>query len=260
MLARRVRVARERDAADDPVGGLGDEHGRVRVAADGPQVAALLRRGAPLAVGDQPALRLGADRAGELDERRRRRLGSARRTRIVTLPPPRRRRRAAGRPRPRARRRRRPRRPPLRRSRGCGRSTASPDSRPPRGGRPRPPPCRPRAGGRPRRGGRAARRSPPGALSPWSITFTTICRIAARRRIEPALPTTRRGRPVGQHDRRAPSCWSAAPPAGASARAGSGRARRACCSSGSRCPGRRTPSRCRSTPRARPRCPCRRRR
>src|ERR671937_801139 len=33
------------------------------------------------------------------------------------------------------------------------------------------------------------------ALIPWSTTLRTICRIAARRRIEPALPTTSRGVP-----------------------------------------------------------------
>ena len=57
---------------------LGHEHRGVRVAPDRAQVAPLLGDAAPASVGDQPALRLGADGARERDELRRvARLGRA---------------------------------------------------------------------------------------------------------------------------------------------------------------------------------------
>ena len=66
---------------------------------------------------------------------------------------------------------------------------------------------RPRSGRAARRGGRAARRSRPRRGMPCSSTLTTICMIAPRSRAEPALPTTSRGRPVGGRARStAPSC------------------------------------------------------
>ena len=68
VAARRVRVARDRQPSDDPVVVLGDEHGRVGMAAHGAEVAALVADRAPAAVGDQPPLGLGADRLGERDE------------------------------------------------------------------------------------------------------------------------------------------------------------------------------------------------
>ena len=52
-----------------PSVGFGDEHRRVRVAAHGAEVAALLGGAPPLAVGDEPAFLLGPDGARKLDER-----------------------------------------------------------------------------------------------------------------------------------------------------------------------------------------------
>ena len=69
--ARRMGVARDREAPDDALRRLDDEHRRVRRAADGAQVAPLVGGAPPLAVRDQPALGLGPDRAREIDERRR---------------------------------------------------------------------------------------------------------------------------------------------------------------------------------------------
>jgi len=68
VFARRVGIARHGQPADDPVRALGDEHCGVGRAADRAQVAALLRGGPPLAVGDEPAFGLGADGTCELHE------------------------------------------------------------------------------------------------------------------------------------------------------------------------------------------------
>jgi hypothetical protein len=48
--------------------GVGDEDGGVRGAADRAEVAPLVGDVPPVAVGDQPPFRLGADDAAELDE------------------------------------------------------------------------------------------------------------------------------------------------------------------------------------------------
>ena len=71
MPAGRMRVAGDREPPDDPVARLRDEHGRVGGAADRAQVAPLVADAAPLAVRDQPALGLGADRLRERDQRGR---------------------------------------------------------------------------------------------------------------------------------------------------------------------------------------------
>src|SRR4051794_25682991 len=59
--ARRVRVAGEREPADDALGRLGDDDRGVAGAADRPDVAPLLARAPPAAGRDQPASRLRAD-------------------------------------------------------------------------------------------------------------------------------------------------------------------------------------------------------
>jgi hypothetical protein len=71
--ARRVRVARERDATDDPVGvGVdGDEDGGVGVATDGAKVSPLVGDATPRIGSEQPVARLPADRGGEGDQLRR---------------------------------------------------------------------------------------------------------------------------------------------------------------------------------------------
>ena len=70
VAAGGMGIPPDREAADDPVRSLGDEDGRVRVAPQGAQVAALVGDTAP-AVADQPALGLGPDGAPERHERRR---------------------------------------------------------------------------------------------------------------------------------------------------------------------------------------------
>ena len=70
MAAGRVRVAGDREAADDPALVFGDEDRRVRVLAHGAHVAALVGDRAPAAVRDQPALGLRPDRLGQRDEKR----------------------------------------------------------------------------------------------------------------------------------------------------------------------------------------------
>jgi hypothetical protein len=69
--ARRVRVAGEREATDDPVGVDGDEDGGVGVATDGAKVSPLVRDATPRIGGEQPIARLPADRGGERDQLRR---------------------------------------------------------------------------------------------------------------------------------------------------------------------------------------------
>ena len=70
MVARGVRVAADREPADDPLRGFRDEHGGVRVAAERAEVAALLVHAPPVGGRDQPAAGLGADLVRERDERR----------------------------------------------------------------------------------------------------------------------------------------------------------------------------------------------
>src|SRR5205085_7331744 len=69
VAARRMLVAGDREAADELGVGLGDEDGRVRVAAQGAEVAALVADAAPAVRGDEPPLGLAADRGAERDER-----------------------------------------------------------------------------------------------------------------------------------------------------------------------------------------------
>src|SRR5262249_9232847 len=68
VMARRVGVAREREPADDPALVLGHEDRGVRGAPDSAQVPPFLPHVAPVSLGDQPGLGLGADRAAKLDE------------------------------------------------------------------------------------------------------------------------------------------------------------------------------------------------
>ena len=70
VAACLVRVAGDREAADDRAVVLRDEDRRVGVALQRAQVAALVGDAAPAVRVQQPALRLAADRRGELDERR----------------------------------------------------------------------------------------------------------------------------------------------------------------------------------------------
>ena len=71
VAARAVRVARDREPADDRAVVVGDEDGGIRVPAERAQVAALLPDAAPAVRVEQPGLGLAADRGAELDERRR---------------------------------------------------------------------------------------------------------------------------------------------------------------------------------------------
>src|SRR5436309_2701505 len=64
----RVRVARDREPADDPLRRLRDEDGGMRRAADRAEIAPFGGRPTPVAGGDQPALGLCADGARERDE------------------------------------------------------------------------------------------------------------------------------------------------------------------------------------------------
>ena len=245
MAAGRVRVARDREAADDPVGRLGDEDGRVRVAAERPQVAPLLARAAPGAVGDEPAFGLGGHRLAELDERasrRRRSRGPDRRAVVmphddaVAAAP-----RVAGRgERPV---RRAPRRPPRRRRRGCGAASER--------GRSRARSSRSSSAGsvpalavdvrRPRRGpaARAIASSTPHAVAD-DVDDHLHDRAAQAQRAGAADHEPRAL--VLQHERRrhhARQPRARPPVAPAPVR---GRTRRACCSGGCRCRARPRPS------------------
>ena len=72
VRARRVRVARDREAADEPpVGGLGDEDRGVVEPPERLQVAPLLARAAPRAAREEPALGLARRPPRERDERLR---------------------------------------------------------------------------------------------------------------------------------------------------------------------------------------------
>src|SRR5262249_5968263 len=68
VRARWVRIASERQARDDAVLVLGHVDGRVRRPARGPEVAPLVTDATPVALRDQPGLRLRADGTAELDE------------------------------------------------------------------------------------------------------------------------------------------------------------------------------------------------
>src|SRR5919201_3046830 len=68
VVARRVLVARDREAADDAALVLGDVDGGVRVAAERAEVATLVADAPPAVRGDEPALRLVADLRPECDE------------------------------------------------------------------------------------------------------------------------------------------------------------------------------------------------
>ena len=70
VAARRMRVAREREPADELAVRLGDEDGRVRVALQRPEIAPFLRDAAPAVRGQEPGAFLRSDRGAELDELR----------------------------------------------------------------------------------------------------------------------------------------------------------------------------------------------
>jgi hypothetical protein len=67
VIARGMRVARDREAADDRPVRFRNEDGRVRVAPDRAQVAALFPRGTPLTARDQPAFLLAPNVARQLN-------------------------------------------------------------------------------------------------------------------------------------------------------------------------------------------------
>lgn len=71
VAARRMNVARERQPRNDAVAVLGHIDGRVRMTADGTQVAPLLGRASPRLRGQEPRAGLAADLARELDKRLR---------------------------------------------------------------------------------------------------------------------------------------------------------------------------------------------
>ena len=199
VLARRVRVAAERKPADDAraraLGDLGDENRGVVVAPKRAQVPPLLARCPPGAVRDQPAFRLRGDGLAELHERP----GIpglrtpdddalSRRRRFHGLP-------SAGRPPRHACRPGAAQRPRRRRSTGSAASSGPRRSRGGRARRPRRHRSRPRSGHVRPPGGPGARSIASSTGSPWPTVLTTIWRMAPRSLAEPALPTTRRGRP-----------------------------------------------------------------
>ena len=69
--ARRMGVPRKREASDDPIAVERDENRRVGVPTYRLQIAALIGHGPPRLGGQEPALRLLADRGRERDEGRR---------------------------------------------------------------------------------------------------------------------------------------------------------------------------------------------
>ena len=242
MAARRVRVARDREPADDPVVRLRDEDGGVRVPAHGPQVAALVRRpsasGCPRSA-SPPAPSRPPRRARPA--RRRPRAGRAGRMTLAhstTIPCPPRRGSPAAASEP---------------------SCADLDRGDAAEVEVAPAPADDVVAARlePVELGRVGaalavdvrllevdarrRRSPPRRRSPWSTTLTTACRIAPRRRDRARAADDQPRPPAAERRSRAPSCSSAARPAAPRRRPGSGRTRRACCSGGSRCPGTITP-------------------
>ena len=192
-----------------------------RVPAHGPQVAPLVADRAPAVVGDQPALRLRADRLGERDERRRRRRAApacANRGHSTTTPCA-----AAARVAGRGER--------CRPAPTSTAADAAEEEVPP-------PPAddvvarAPRAVELGRVGAALAvdvrlvevdarrGRSPPRRQARARATLTTTCMIAPRSRTEPALPTTSRGRPPRERRSTAPSCSSAGAPGASRAAAG----------------------------------------
>ena len=68
MTAGRMLVTGDREAADDGAAVLCDEDGRVRIAADRAQVAALVGDVAPAVRRHQPPFRLGPDGVAEVLE------------------------------------------------------------------------------------------------------------------------------------------------------------------------------------------------
>ena len=246
MAARLVRVAGDREAADDLAVVLGDEDGRVGMPPQRPQVAALVGDAAPAVRVQEPAPGSRPTAARELDERRRvLRPRRADRARVI-----RRRcrgRRGAGRRPPRACRPVGARPPRRRRSRGCGPPSARPSSPP----------------------GATLASSPP---SRWSTSPSTWMRGASiasatgvpredarrrparsRRRAERSRRCRARGagRPSSSTSVGVIMLGSRSP--GAFGRlADRRRARRACCSAA--CRRGRCPSRSRASRRARPRC------
>ena len=200
MAARRVRVAGDREPADDPVARSRRRRPPRPDAADRAQVAALVADAAPAAVARSASPRLAADRLGQRDERVRHRLGSAGRTLITRRRP--RDRRGVGRRRRRARRPRRPRRRDAAEVEVAPPPADARRSPRPRAGRAASGPRRPRSAAcgssRWTRGASIASSTP----SPCSTTLTITCMIAPRSRTEPALPTTSRGRPRPSDDRR----------------------------------------------------------
>src|SRR5713226_9386809 len=185
MPARRMLVARERQAADELAVQLGDEHSRVGMTADGADEAALLPHAPPLRR-DEPALRLGADRARERDERRRvAGLGGAHVHSTTTAAPPRRgSAAAAGEPSARTSTAFAP-----PKKRFCSFHWTTCSASRPSVSAPASAWISPSSQCR-RPASTAARTS-----SPRASTLTIPCRIAPRRRALPALPTTSRGRP-----------------------------------------------------------------
>ena len=85
--------------------------------------------------------------------------------------------------------------PRRRRSRDCAPASGRPRTQAIRADRPRPARFHPRTAHSRLPRGCAAPRSLPRRGRPWRTTFTTTWRIAPRRRDEPALPRTSRGRP-----------------------------------------------------------------
>jgi hypothetical protein len=87
VRARRVRVTRQREAANDLVVVGSDEDGGIVVATYGLQVPALVGDRPPRLGGEEPACRLAADRERKGDEGRRvRRLGWPYRDHGTTIP------------------------------------------------------------------------------------------------------------------------------------------------------------------------------
>ena len=253
MGARGMRIARDRQSSHDPIAVDGDEDRSVGMPTNGAQVAALVR-GAPPGVGrQQPLARLLPDRRRQCDEVGGvRRLGGTDRDHRTMHPkPPRRGSPAAPRTFPGLRSTADA--PPKKRFAPAQTTGSKPSSSSasatPSGQPPSMWTVSPSTWSR----GREIASS---TASPWRTTPATTWRIAPASRTEPGAADDESRLVVRQHERRSHHARKPGSPRRGAPRR-SRRARRACCSAGSR--GGRRPTRSRAWTREQPLCRRRRR-